>query len=106
MQGKDHAPDDLHVLCPNFDWQVLKNTFGDQKVYSACVLSPSQATALLQHQTSSQSWLKPYKWGINMAATLPISYVLVKKKKNFAVARPIMSYSSFIIAKLEKQAQC
>ena len=33
VQGRDHAPDDLHAFCPNFYWQVLKNTFGDTKVY-------------------------------------------------------------------------
>ena len=23
VQGRDHAPDDLHVFCPHFYWQVL-----------------------------------------------------------------------------------
>ena len=38
VQGRDHAPDDLHVFRPNFYWQVLKN-----KVYSSSLLSPAQA---------------------------------------------------------------
>ena len=96
-QGRDHAPDDLHVFCPNFYWQVLKNTFGDTKVYSSSLSSPALAHAFLQEK-ASQKWLKPYRWGINQNATIPISYVLLKKKKKqFAVARPIISYSNFIL---------
>ena len=72
VQGRDHAPNDLHVSCPNFYWQVLKNTFGDTKVYSSSLLSPAQAQAFLQEK-AFQQWLKPYRWGINKNATLPIS---------------------------------
>ena len=59
VQGRDHAPDDLHVFCPNF-WQVLKNTFGDTKVYSSSHLSPAEAQAFLQEK-ASQKRLKPYR---------------------------------------------
>ena len=44
VQGRDHAPDDLHVFCPNFYWQVLKNTVGDKKVYSSSLLSPAETS--------------------------------------------------------------
>ena len=102
-QGRDHAPDDLHVFCPNFYWQVLKNTFGDTKLYFSSLLSPAQAQAFLQEKASPK-WLKPYRWGINKNATLPISYVLLKKKKQFAVARPIISYSNFMFGGLFRAA--
>ena len=39
VQGRDHAPDDLHVFFANFDWQVLKKTFGDTKIHSSSLLS-------------------------------------------------------------------
>ena len=71
-QGRDRAPDDLHVFGPNFYWQVLKNTCGNTKVYSSSLLSPAEAQALLQGK-ASQKWLKPYRWGINKTATIPIS---------------------------------
>ena len=103
MQGRDHAPDDLRVFCPSFYWQVLKNILGDTKVYSSSLLSPTQAQAFLQSK-ASQTWLKPYTWGKNKNATIPISYVLLKKKKQFAVARPIVSYSSFIFGRLFRAA--
>ena len=100
---RDHAPDDLQLFCPNFYRQVLKNTFGDTKVYSSSLLSLAQAQAFLQDK-ASQKWLKPYRWGINKNATIPISYVLKKKKKQFAVARPIISYSSLIFGRLFRAA--
>ena len=34
--GRDHAPNDLHLSCPRFYWQVWKNMFGDPKVYLPC----------------------------------------------------------------------
>ena len=80
-QGRDHAPDDLHVFRPNFYGQVLKNTFGDTKVYSGSLLSPAQAQAFLQGK-ASQQWLKPIQVG------------------QFAVARPIISCSNFIFGRL------
>ena len=55
VQGRDHAPDDLRVFCPNFYWQVLKNTFGDTKVYSSSLLSPAQAQAFLQSKAYNGS---------------------------------------------------
>ena len=87
----------------NFYWQVLKNTFGDTKVYSSSLLSPAQAHAFLQEK-AFQKWLKPYRWGISKNATTHISYVLLKKKKQLAVARPIISYSNFIFGRLFRAA--
>ena len=103
VQGRDHAPDDLHVFCPNFYWQGLKKTFGDTEVYSSSLLSPAEAQSFLQEK-ASQTWLKPYRWGINKNATIPILYVLLKKKKQFAVARPIIFYSNFIFGRLFRAA--
>ena len=97
-QGREHAPGDLHVFYPNFYWQVLKNTFGDTRVYSSSLLSPAEAQAFFQEK-AFKKWLKPYRWGINKHATVPISYVLLKKKQ-FAVARPIISYSNFVFGRL------
>ena len=95
----------MFSVCRDFCWQVLKNTFGDTKVYSASVLSPAQANAFLQSK-ASQKWLKPYRRGINKGAAIPISYVLLKtkKKQQFAVARPITSYSNCILGKLFRAA--
>ena len=53
--------------------------------------------------TIKKSFLKRYKWGIDLAkSTLPIAYLLFKKKKQHKAARPIISYLSFVYAKLFK----
>ena len=70
-----------------------------KSIQAAFYISPAQAQACLQGK-ASQKWLKPYRWGIKKNAAIPISYVLLKKKKQSAVARPIISYSNFIFGRL------
>ena len=57
IQGRDHAPDHLHLFCSRFYWYVLRGTFGDQVVYAPSNLTLSQARAFLQHQ-AKKPWLK------------------------------------------------
>ena len=87
IQGRDHAPDDLRLFCSRFYWCVLHQTFGGQIVYAPSSLTLSQARAVLQRQ-AKKPWLKRCSRGINQSAELPVSYVLLKKKKNFMVAWP------------------
>eukprot|EP00438_Fugacium_kawagutii_P027131 Skav225194 [mRNA] locus=scaffold3065:150056:151534:+ [translate_table: standard] len=96
---RDHAASSTHVYCPNLYWHVLKYTFGDHQVYNHLPMTPPQATQYL-HKLANASWLKRYKWGINQHAACPISYILMKKKKLFLAARPIISYKGFVFAKL------
>ena len=103
IQGRDHAPDHLHLFCARFYWRILRSTFGDLSVYEPSVLTPTQARAFLQHQ-SQKPWLKRYSWGIHFNADIPISYLLLKKKKQFLVARPIISYRAFVFARLFRAA--
>ena len=41
-----------------------------------------------------------FHWGVDRLAPLPSSYLLLKAKKQFQVARPIISYRGFIFSKL------
>ena len=34
VQGRDHAPNHLHIFCPLLYWRILKSTFGDEEVYT------------------------------------------------------------------------
>ena len=34
VQGRDHAPNHLHLFCPLFYWRTLRSTFGDEAVSS------------------------------------------------------------------------
>ena len=102
IHGRDHALSHAHVFCPYFAWTVYKKTFGDIAVYEPMTMSPSQASVFLQLSTK-KTFLKQYKWGINTStSTLPIAYLLLKRKKQYRAARPIISYSNFVFAKLFK----
>ena len=103
MQGRDHAPNHLHIFCPLLYWKILKNTFGDEEVYTRSLLTPNQAQDFLAAMTRKQR-LKPYRWGVQEAAKLPCSYLLLKQKKNFLKARPIISYKSFAFGRLFQAA--
>ena len=100
VHGRDHAINEIFIFCPYMYWTILRNTFGDQQVYRSISLSPSQAQHYLLQQ-SKQRWLQRYPWGISSrTSSLPVAYILLKQKKQFQVARPIISYKFFLFAKL------
>ncbi|CAE7585152.1 unnamed protein product [Symbiodinium sp. CCMP2592] len=70
------------------------------QVYEQLNMYVSQASVFLQESTK-RSFLNKYKWGINLrTSSLPIAYLLFKRKKQYRVARPIISYSFFVYARL------
>ena len=101
--GEGPCPRPFTFICARFYWRILRSTFGDLSVYQPSALTPSQARAFLQHQ-SQKPWLKKYSWGVHPNADVPISYLLLKKKKQFPVARPIISYRGFVFARLFRAA--
>ena len=60
VQGRDHAPNHLHLFCPFFYWKLLKSTFGDEEVFTRSLLTPNQAQAFLA-KLAKKPWLKPYR---------------------------------------------
>ena len=63
-------------------------------------MSPMQAAVFLNLSTKKR-FLTAYKWGVNTTtSSLPLAYLLLKRKKQYKAARPIISYSRFIYAKL------
>ena len=95
VRGRDHAITHTHVFCPLFTWQVYKATFGDTQVYEMLSLDISQASVFLQESTR-QTFLKNYSWGVNLrSSSIPVAYLLLKRKKMYRVARPVISCTSF-----------
>ena len=98
--GRDHALAHGHVFCQRFVWDTYKATFGDTNVYELLPMQPYQAEVFLRG-TTSRPLLRRYKWGVNLrTSSLPITCVLLKQKKDFKAARPIISYVRFLYAKL------
>ena len=68
--------------------------------YEQLPMQPSQAEVFLR-STTSRPFLRRYKWGVNLrTSSLPIAYILLKQKKDFKAARPIISYVHFLYARL------
>eukprot|EP00439_Symbiodinium_sp_Y106_P070309 s106_g12.t1 len=84
-----------------------KHIFGDINVYEQLPMQPSQAEVFLRSATS-RPFLRRYKWGVNLRTYSlpigPIAYILLKQKKDFKAARPIISYVHFLYAKLFRAA--
>ena len=100
IHGRDHAITHGHVFCQRFAWETYKATFGDANVYEQLPMQPSQAEVFLR-STTSRPFLRRYKWGVNLrTSSLPIAYILLKQKKDFKAARPIISYVHFLYARL------
>ena len=100
IHGRDHAITHGHAFCQQFVWWTYKKTFGDTQVYERLLMQPSQVDEFLR-ATCSRPFLRRYKWGINLrTSSLPIAYLLLKQKKDFQGARPIISYIHFLYAKL------
>ena len=100
VHGRDHAVTHCHVFCQRF--AIYKKTFGDPQVYERLTFTIPQAKIYVD-MTTRRTFLKRYKWGMDQVrSTLPIAYLLFKKKKQYQAARPIISYLSFVYAKLFK----
>ena len=101
LHGRDHAVHHTHAYCPRLYWTVLKHTFDDPQVYTPAQIPPASAVEFLK-QLAKTTVAKRYSWGMSMTAPLPTSYILLKKKKHFLSARPIISYSGFMFEQLFK----
>ena len=73
--------------------------FGDPKVYTRRNMTPTAAQRHLS-QVAAAGWLRKYRWGIKEHTEVPTSYILLKAKKKFLGARPIINYQSFPFGRL------
>ena len=99
VQGRDHAATHIHVYCPFLYHHVLRSTFGDPKVYTKRNMTPTAARKYLS-QVAAAGWLRKYRRGIKEHTEVPTSYILLKAKKKFLGARPIINYQSFPFGRL------
>ena len=100
VHGRDHAVTEIFIFCPYIHWKVVRATFGEQQVHRSVTMTPTQTQQYLL-QLSKQGWLRHYSWGrSSSSSSLPIAYILLKQKKDFQAARPIISNKYFFFANL------
>ena len=62
-------------------------------------MTPTAARKYLS-QVAAAGWLRKYRRGIKEHTEVPTSYILLKAKKKFLGARPIINYQSFPFGRL------
>ena len=97
----DHEATNLMLFCPIFYYNSVHNTWSDPTVFSPVPLSPAVFQLRMQ-SIIPRALLRRYKWGFDLSAPLPYGYVFLKRKKQFKVARTIISYSSSGLSKILK----
>ena len=93
LMPADHAPNTLHVACPEHFHCMLRATFVATDVFKVC--SQNAVTTLLNMRHRLPSWLKKgigriLRWD----RTLPYAYILPTESKMWLKARPIVSYTN------------
>ena len=96
---EDHEPTRFCIYCPLHYFKVISRTFTDKSVFGQLQLGPSALLAMFPTLVPTDL-LKRYRWGLNFESRLPSAYVLIKRKKAYEKARPIISYAGTTCAVL------
>ena len=87
---EDHFADRLIWYCPMLYHKCISGTFMNAEVFQT-----SEHQPLLLHEATYQRMLKrlpKHKWAFPNWGRIPTAYILPKRKKDFAMGRPIVSF--------------
>ena len=87
---EDHFADRLIWYCPQLYHTCISGTFMNAEVFQT-----SEHQPLLLHEATYQRMLKrlpKHKWAFPNWGRIPTAYILPKRKKDFAMGRPIVSF--------------
>ena len=87
---EDHFADRLIWYCPQLYHKCISGTFMNAEVFQT-----SEHQPLLLHEATYQRMLKrlpKHKWAFPNWGRIPTAYILPKRKKDFAMGRPIVSF--------------
>ena len=94
---EDHHPTKLCAFCPSFYHQVIQKMVQDPVVFGQLDIPPTHMLAQI-FSIIPRQFLINYPWAFKLDARLPSCYGLLKKKKDYRKARPIVSYSGTVFA--------
>lgn len=77
--------------CPALYFSTMRNTWNDPAVFERVKDTPTNVSHSFRSLLST-TLAKRYAWGLRWSAPLPYGYGFLKRKKNFQVARTIISY--------------
>ena len=94
---EDHHPTKLCAFCPQFYMQVITKMAQDTTVFGHLPLPPTHFNQLIPTMIP-EHLRNAYPWAFKLDARIPTCYGLLKAKKQYKKARPIVSYSGTVFA--------
>ena len=87
---EDHNPNHLMAFCPQFYFASVSRTWNDPLVFRQL-----ETDLALRDRVFAQipkQIRQRYPWGVDCSGSLPVGFVLLKRKKMFRKGRTIVSY--------------
>ena len=96
---EDHHPNHLMAFCPQFFFACVSRTWMDPLVFQELNTDAESLKAWVFQQIPKNLGSK-YPWGVDSSGSLPVGFVLLKRKKMFRKGRTIVSYLHSPLRKL------
>ena len=87
---EDHHPNHLMAFCPQFYFACVSRTWMDPLVFQELNTDAESLKAWVFQQIP-KSLRSKYPWGVDSSGSLPVGFVLLKRKKMFRKGRTIVS---------------
>lgn len=87
----DHEQFRLTLFCPQLYFQGALNTWSDPELFEATSLTVTEAQTKIS-EVFGQRLVHRYPWGFRLKASLPYGFVFLKRKKQWAKGRTLISY--------------
>ena len=88
---EDHHPNHLMTFCPRFYFASVSRTWADPLVFQKLNMDAAAKKTWVFEQIPKQLKSR-YPWGVDTSGSLPVGFVLLKRKKMFRKGRNIVSY--------------
>ncbi|CAE7203288.1 unnamed protein product [Symbiodinium sp. CCMP2592] len=99
LYNEDHHPNHVLCYCPRFFLRGVSTTWNDPSVFRTLDGTPEEwRQRILERVPRDLS--RRYAWAFKETAPLPQGTVFLKRKKQFAKGRTIISYSNSLCSKL------
>ena len=103
LYNEDHHPNHIVCFCPRFFLRGLCNTWDDPSVFKSLDGSPEEWRQKMLDKIPAHL-SRRYSWSFCKSASLPRGTGFLKRKKQFAKGRTIISYAQSLRSKLLEMA--
>ena len=91
VRCEDHHPNHMMAFCPQFLFASVSRTWADPLVFQELNMDAVAPKAWVLEQIPKQLKNR-YPWGVDASGSLPVGFVLLKRKKMFRKGRTMVSY--------------